>query len=288
MTAERSKVKDDRQHRFQVLGSRPVRADGTDKVTGRAAYGADIRLPDMLYGKVLRSPHAHAKIRSIDLSKARALRGVRAVITAEDLEIFEDEANQSGQRDIWIGYDRDNLLANEKVLYHGHAVAAVSAIDPHIAQEALALIEIDYEVLPAVMDARQAMNPSAPILLDNLRTDELGKKGDETTNIASHHRYQRGDVSIGFIEAVAIVERNSPRLLSTRDTLNHNPPPLFTQPTTNLQSGAALKARSIPGNRYLIYCISRYQEFVSYLWRLVAPLAVSTEPIWNPWSPCFR
>ena len=182
---------------YRVIGTRPIRHDGTDKVTGRASFGADIRLPGMLYGKVLRSPHAHAQIRSIDTSEAEALPGVKAVVTAADLS--EGAHN--------LRYQSNNILARDKVLYHGHAVAAVSATSPHIAEEALALIKVDYEVLPPVLDVRKAMRDDAPILLDDLRTDELGQKGEIATNIANHMQHQRGDVERGFQEAAVIVER---------------------------------------------------------------------------------
>ncbi len=187
---------------YRVIGTRPIRHDGTDKVTGRASFGADIRLPGMLYGKVLRSPHAHARIRSIDTSQAEALPGVKAVVTTADLPDIADPGEGEGLR-----YQRANILARDKVLYHGHAVVAVSATSPHIAEEALALIKVDYEVLPPVLDVRQAMADDAPILLDDLRTDEMGQKGEKPTNIASHMQHQRGDVEGGFQEAAVIVER---------------------------------------------------------------------------------
>jgi CO/xanthine dehydrogenase Mo-binding subunit/aerobic-type carbon monoxide dehydrogenase small subunit (CoxS/CutS family) len=194
------------QKTYRVIGTRPVRHDGTDKVTGRASFGADIRLPAMLYGKVLRNPHAHAQIRSIDTSEAEALPGVKAVVTAADLS--------EGAHD--LRYRSNNILARDKVLYHGHAVVAVSATSPHIAEEALALIKVDYEVLPPVLDVRKAMRDDAPILLDDpsgrasgrsLRTDELGQKGQVATNIANHIQHRRGDVERGFQEAAVIVER---------------------------------------------------------------------------------
>ncbi|MBM3749401.1 MAG: hypothetical protein FJW34_26875, partial [Acidobacteria bacterium] len=185
------------QKTYRVIGTRPIRHDGTDKVTGRASFGADIQLPAMLYGKVLRSPHAHARIRSIDTSEAEALPGVKAVVTAADLS--EGAHN--------LRYRRNNILARDKVLYHGHAVAAVAATSPHIAEEALALIKVDYEVLPPVLEVRKAMRDDAPILLDGLRTDELGQKGEAATNIANHIQHRRGDVERGFQEAAVIVER---------------------------------------------------------------------------------
>jgi CO/xanthine dehydrogenase Mo-binding subunit len=192
---------------YKVIGSRPLRPDGVDKVTGRAIYGADVRLPGMLYGKVLRSPHAHARIVSIDASAALTLRGVRAVITAQDLPAIGDKIADLGESVVNLRYASNNILAHDKVLYHGHAVAAVAADNVHIAEEALALIKVEYEVLPHVLDGKQAMSASAPILLDDLRTNELGKLGDAPTNVAEHIRHQRGDLDKGFAEADVIVER---------------------------------------------------------------------------------
>ncbi len=155
---------------YKVIGTRPIRPDGTDKVTGRAEYGADLKLEGMLYGAVLRSPHAHARIKRIDVSKAEALHGVHAVATNADFPRVESGTLNIGEgtaNPMWLV---DNLLAGEKVLYHGHAVAAVAAIDQHVAEDALALIEVEYEVLPAVVDVREAMLDTAPILHDELRT----------------------------------------------------------------------------------------------------------------------
>ncbi|UCC62534.1 MAG: xanthine dehydrogenase family protein molybdopterin-binding subunit [Anaerolineae bacterium] len=192
---------------YRVIGTRPSRHDGTDKVTGRALFGADVRLPGMLYGKVLRSPHAHARIRAIRTHKAEALPGVKAVVTAADLPDIADKIADLGEGAINLRHQSNNVLARGKVLYHGHAVAAVAAINPHIAEEALALIEVDYDLLPPVLDVRQAMRDDAPILLEELRTDEMGQSGDRPTNVASHMQHKRGDLEEGFRQAAVIVER---------------------------------------------------------------------------------
>ena len=196
---------------YKVVGTRPVRPDGTDKVTGRAEYGADLRLDGMLYGAVLRSPHAHARITRLDTSKAEALPGVLAVATNADfprvasgnLNLGEGTANP-----MWLV---DNLLAGEKVLYHGHAVAAVAAIDQHVAEDALALIEVEYEVLPFVIDVREAMLETAPILHDDLRTAVraagVAPAPDRPTNVATHLRLEKGDLDAGFAEADVVIER---------------------------------------------------------------------------------
>ena len=137
---------------YNIVGKRPIRPDGAEKVTGYATYGADIRLPGMLYGKILRSPYAHARIKSIDTRHAMELPGVHAVMTSEDL------AQPSGRIvDLAEGvmhnmrFLSNNIMASDKVLYKGHAIAAVAATSPHIAEEALALIQVEYEELPPVL-----------------------------------------------------------------------------------------------------------------------------------------
>jgi xanthine dehydrogenase molybdenum-binding subunit len=192
---------------YRVVGTRPIRHDGVDKVTGRALYGADIRLPGMLYGKVLRSPHAHARILRIDTSKAEALPGVRAVVTAKDLPPVEDRIQDLGEGAINLRYLKDNVLATTKALYKGHAIAAVAAVDVHVAEEALKLIEVEYEVLPAVTDVREAMKEDAPLLHEQLRSQWLGEVAARPSNIARHFRHEKGNVEEGFRQADVIVER---------------------------------------------------------------------------------
>jgi len=192
---------------FRVIGTRPLRPDGVDKVTGRAVFGADVKLPGMLHGKILRSPHAHARIVSIDTSAAQALPGVRAVVTAQDMPLVGDTVTDLGETVVNLRYLSNNILAHEKVLYHGHAIAGVAADNPHVAEEAIRLIKVEYEVLPHVLDGRAAMASDAPILLPDLRTNELGKQGTSPTNVAEHIRHQRGDLAAGFAAADVIVER---------------------------------------------------------------------------------
>ena len=192
--------------KYKVIGTRPIRHDGEDKVTGRAVYGADIRPADVLHGKLLRSPHAHALIKRIDTSKAMQLEGVRAVATAEDLVETVDKLSEIGETRVNIREIAANSLASGKVLYKGHAVAAVAAISPHIAEEALELIEVEYEVLPHVVDVLDAMKDDAPLLDENRTTRELGEKTDRKSNISSHNRQEMGDIEAGFAEADEIVE----------------------------------------------------------------------------------
>jgi len=190
---------------FRVIGTRPIRHDGLDKVTGRAKYGADYSFPSMLHGKVLRSPHAHAIIKSINIEKARVLPGVKAVITAADWPLLSDKVEQGGEGPVNLAHLSLNLLARDKVLYDGHAVAAVAAINAHVAEEALRLIEVDYDVQPPVMTVEAAMKPGAPILLPNLRSKEDGP--DKQTNVASHIQFKRGDIEAGLKQADYVIER---------------------------------------------------------------------------------
>ncbi len=203
---------------YKVVGTRPIRHDGYDKVTGHARYGADIHLPGLLHGKILRSPHAHARIRSIDASRALALPGVEAVVTGADLPQLSSKVADLGEgANSNFSFLSNTCLAYDKVLYEGHAVAAVAATSPHIAEEALELIDVDYEVLPAVLNSEEAMKDNAPILHERLitvtnplfRVGGTRSEGDDTkgTNIASHFEFRTGDVEKGFHEADVIVER---------------------------------------------------------------------------------
>ncbi len=200
---------------FRVIGTRPIRHDGVDKVTGRARYGADYSFPAMLHGKVLRSPHAHARIVAIRTERAAALEGVKAIITGDDFPDIPGTTAMMGELVINTHYLSLNVMARGKVLYDGHAVAAVAAVSPHVAEEALKLIEVDYEPLPPVMTAEEAMRPEAPILLPEIRQKFIAGRSDpgspegpdRQTNVAAHIQFQRGDVAAGFRAADYIVER---------------------------------------------------------------------------------
>jgi xanthine dehydrogenase molybdenum-binding subunit len=192
---------------LRVVGTRPVRPDGIDKVTGRALYGADITLPGLLTGRVLRSPLAHARIVRVDTSAARALPGVKAVVTAADLPPAPDRIEDLGEGAIDLRYLSDNLLAREKVLYHGHAIAAVAASTPEIAEQALALIRVEFEPLPPVMTASAAMKPDAPLLHAGLKTDRMGQRDAAPSNVASQLRHERGNLDDGFRRAAVVIDR---------------------------------------------------------------------------------
>jgi CO/xanthine dehydrogenase Mo-binding subunit len=186
---------------FKVIGSRVRRPDGIDKVTGRAKYGADAFAPGQLIGLVLRSPHAHARIKKIDTSKAEKLAGVKAIVTSADLP--DHTGGDRGMRDIL-----ENCLARKKVLYDGHAVAAVAAIDMHTAREALKLIKVDYEILPHVTEVDDALKPNAPLLHDDIFTDGIEPKPTKPSNFIKQAEYGHGDIEAGFKEADVIVEKS--------------------------------------------------------------------------------
>ena len=186
---------------FKYVGTRPIRHDGVDKVTGRARYGADHNMPGQLVGRILRSPHAHARIRKIDTSKAEKLAGVKAVITAADLPDLTDG-------DAAMYAILDNCMAREKALYDGHAVAAVAAVDARTAKEALKLIAVDYEVLPHVTDVDEAMKPTAPVLDDSVFTEGVEPRPAKPSNIAKRSQFGHGNVEEGFKQAHSIVERS--------------------------------------------------------------------------------
>lgn len=192
---------------YNVVGTRPIRHDGVDKVIGRAKYGADIDMAGMLHGAVARSPHAHARIKSLDTRKAEALPGVKAVIAVADLPLQEDKIEELGEGAANLQHLRANVLADDKVLYHGHAIAAVAATDVHIAQEAADLIEVEYEVLQPALTVHEAMKPDAPLLLEDQTTQSLGEDSGKKSNVCTHFRHELGEVEKGFAQADLIIER---------------------------------------------------------------------------------
>ena len=193
---------------FDVVGKRPIRPDGHDKVTGKAHYGADYYPTGLLHGKVLRSPHAHARIKSVNTGKAEALAGVLAVVTTKDFGPTDpDETVTDSMGTHNLKKQRDGIMAGEKVLFKGHPIASVAAISPHVAEEALKLIEVDYEVLPPVVTAPEAMKGDAPLLHDDIKTTELGEETDKVSNVAAHFQFKKGDIEKGFAEADVVVER---------------------------------------------------------------------------------
>ena len=191
------------EQKFRWVGTRPIRPDGVDKVTGRANYGADFAPPGMLWGAVLRSPHAHARILKIDTAEALALEGVKAVVTAADLP---DLPAHEGE-----GIDFRKIsricLARDKVLYHGHAVAAVAATSRALAEAALERIAVEYEVLPHVLEVMEAMGPDAPLLHDDLFTKGVEPRPERPSNVAQRQVIERGNVEEGFRDSHLVLER---------------------------------------------------------------------------------
>lgn len=171
-----------------LIGKDVPMIDGLDKVSGQHIFTADMQLPGMLYGKVLRSPYPHARILNIDASEARKSIGVRAVITGRDMEF--PHYSVAGQ-----GVFDEQLLAGDKVHYVGDEVAVVAAIDPDTATEALSLIKVEYEKLPAIFDPREALQPGAPLIHE-----------DQESNTPYKIDFFRGDVEQGFKESAVIVE----------------------------------------------------------------------------------
>jgi CO/xanthine dehydrogenase Mo-binding subunit len=192
---------------LKIVGTRPIRPDGVDKVIGRAAFGADMVMPGMLWGKVLRSPHAHARIKSIDTSKAAALSGVKAVVTSADFPAIPSEEAFVGEGPMNFRDLSYNCMARGKVLYDGHAVAAVAATSQAIAEEALDLIQVDYEVLPYVIDVEDAMKPGAPVLHDDLFTQGVEPKAEKASNVAKRITFTKGDFASGWKDAEVTIER---------------------------------------------------------------------------------
>ena len=196
------------QQAFKWVGTRPVRPDGVPKVTGAAKFGADYHLPGMLYGKVLRSPHAHARIRSIDTSRAAALPGVKAVMTGADLPDHPFQYIGPERLSVNFWHVTRNIMAREKALYEGHAVAAVAAISMSIANRALALVDVDYEVLPHVIDVEEAMAEDAPLLFEDMVTRGVDPAPNRPSNVSKRVGFEIGDLDAGFAEADEVIEKH--------------------------------------------------------------------------------
>ena len=190
---------------FRHIGTRPVRPDGVDKVTGKALYGTDFSLPGMLQGAILRSPHPHARIRGIDTRKASALPGVKAVVTGADFPTLDSLVMAVGEGASDIVEVARNCLALEKALYEGHAIAAVAATTSAIAEAALALIEVDYEVLPHVLDLDEAMREDAPLVDEKMFTKGVTPKPEKPSNASMRVEVTRGDVDAALAGAAVVV-----------------------------------------------------------------------------------
>ena len=203
---KQSKILGDGKSKYRVIGTRPVRPDGVDKVTGRANFGADLQIADMIFGRVVRSPHAHAKIKSINVKKALALPGVKAVITADDFPELDKSDIAAGEVTVSFHDMSLNVIARKKALYDGHAIAAVAATSPEIAARAAELIEVEYQVLKPVMTWKQAMDAKAPLLHDGMITKGVKPPPEKASNVNARHEFALGDLAAGFAEADVIVE----------------------------------------------------------------------------------
>jgi CO/xanthine dehydrogenase Mo-binding subunit len=192
---------------LKVVGTRPIRPDGIEKVIGRAQFGADMVMPGMLWAKVKRSPHAHALIKSINYDKALKLPGVKAVITAADFPNIASEEAFVGEGPMNFRDLSRNCIAADKALYDGHAVAAVAATSASIAEEALDLIDVEYEVLPHVIDVEDAMADGAPVLHDDLFTQGVEPKPTKPSNVAKKIGFNKGNIEEGFKQAEVVIER---------------------------------------------------------------------------------
>ena len=190
-------VVDNSSVKYTSIGKRPIRHDGYDKVTGKAQFGADIYPSNLIYAKVLRSPHAHAKIISINTKKALNYPGVKAVITSKDFPVHSKTPEVLGSGPPINIYNLGtNILARDKVLYKGHAIAAVAANNIHTAEEALSLIEIKYELIQSVTNVEDAMDPNAPTI-----------HPEYPGNIASQDQLNIGDIGQGFKKADIVIEK---------------------------------------------------------------------------------
>lgn len=180
---------------FTAVGTTPNRPDGLDKVTGRAKFGADAQAPGMLHAAIVRSPHAHARIVSIDTSKAEALKGVKTVVTRADFATGLKGENWN---------ILENVMAGDTALYDGHAVAAVAAISPLIARDAIKLVEVEYQVLPHVTNVDAAMAQDAPIIREGAANKSV--PAGLHPNVVRYHESGHGDVDKGFAAADLVIE----------------------------------------------------------------------------------
>ena len=190
---------------MQVVGKRLPRVDAGERVTGRATYPADMTRPGLVVGRIKRSPHAHARIISIDTTRARALKGVLAVITAADFPVIEPGTiipfGETGA-DAWVS--ALTVIARDRVVWRGQSIAAVAATDAYIAAAALDLIDVAYEVLPALMDIEAASAPDAPLIYPAIKPKGFDATVLAPRNAGGRTMIERGDVAAAFASATAV------------------------------------------------------------------------------------
>jgi xanthine dehydrogenase molybdenum-binding subunit len=273
---------------YKVIGTRPIRHDGVDKVTGRALYGADVQMAGLLHGRILRSPHAHARIRGIDASRALTLPGVEAVVTGADFPDPGTRIAELGEGAIVLRHLSSNCLARGKALYEGHAVAAVAAVSPHVAEEALKLIAVDYELLPPVLDVRDAMRDDAPLLHDDLTTESLGQPTGKHSNVAKHLRFRKGDVAAGFAAASVVLEREFHTATVHQGYIEpHNATALWNA-DGSLTIWCSTQGPSRCAPRFRNCSRFRWRRSRWCRWRSAAASAARSASIWSPWRRCCR
>ncbi len=182
---------------YGIIGKSPQRSDVEDKVRGSAVYLEDMKFSGMLFGKVLRSQYSHARILSVDTSKAEKLPGVRGIVTGEEFPFLHGES-------FWD----EPFLAKDRVRYKGEAVAAIAAEDEATAEQAKHLITVEYEELPAVFDVVEAAGPEAPLIHENIETyhHAPGVTPIKGTNVCNHFELRKGDVEKGFADSDYIFE----------------------------------------------------------------------------------
>jgi xanthine dehydrogenase molybdenum-binding subunit len=196
-------VKENKMAEYTVVGRRIPRVDAFSKVTGEAIYSGDVLLPNMLHGKILRCPYPHAKLLKLDITKAKAVPGVKAVITADDVPGYKHKST--------LLFDGLPHLAKDKAVYAEQPVAVVAAVSVKVAEEALKLIEVEYEVLTPILDVEEAGKPDAPLihndLFTNITTLREPQKNDQPSNIAHSLIINRGDLEEGFKNADIVIEK---------------------------------------------------------------------------------
>lgn len=192
---------------FKYVGTRPIRPDGIDKVTGRAKYGADLNVQGMIHGHIVRSPHAHARIKSIDFSEALKLPGVLATMTGEDFPDPGEKVIPGGELEVKVKDVARIVMARDKVLFHAQPVAAVAATSARIAEEAARLVKVEYEVLPHVLDMHEALRDDAPLLHEDLITQGVEPPPEKPSNVWTQLEFASGDLQKGFKDADIVLER---------------------------------------------------------------------------------
>jgi CO/xanthine dehydrogenase Mo-binding subunit len=192
-----------------VIGHRTPKIEGVDKVIGKAQYGADVSRPGMLWGKLLPSPYAHATIKRIDTSKAKAMPGVFAVLTGDDLPrlVGEISATAPAPEEFDVPSRGKQILAWKKAVFFGQPVAAVAALTLSLAEEALAAIEVEYDVHKPVLDVLEAMAEGAPLVQEGVFTETFAGKDDHPSNVAKLTELSRGDLEAGFAAADEVIEQ---------------------------------------------------------------------------------